>query len=355
VVLNVPNAASVRALFDEMLGTVRSLAPQARINGVTIQKMSGKKRGRELYIGVLTDELFGPVIAFGPGGTLIELMDDRALELPPLNQFLAQRLIQRVRAAATLGPWRGAPAAELGAIEQILLRVSEMACELPQLREMDINPLIVDDCGALVVDARIVIAPGAPANDSYQHLAILPYPSNYHQQWTMRDGRQFTLRPLQPDDACMLQEFVRGLSAQARYFRFVSSMRELSLTMLARHTLIDYDREMALVALCKERRADAGGVLRDEERIIGLSGYCSNPDLASGEFSLAVADAFGGQGVGGRLMLAIMEVARHKGLREIDGLVLAGNAGMLRLMKSLGFRIQAYAEDADFKLCSKAL
>ena len=355
VVLDVLNATSVRDIYNDMIATVRRLRPEARINGVTIQKMSGKKRGRELYIGMVTDQPFGPVITFGAGGTLIELIDDRAVELPPLNQFLSQRLIQRVRSAKTLGEWRGAPPVRLEAIEHILLRVSEMVCALPQLREMDINPLIVDESGALVVDARIVIDQAAPSLHSYDHLTILPYPSNYTQDWPMRGGGQYTLRPVQPDDANMLQDFVRKLSDQSRYYRFVSSMRELSVPMLARYTLIDYDREMALVAVCKERLPTGGDEFTETERMIGVSRYIANPDLSSCEFSLVVDDEFSGQGLGSRLMLSIMDVARHKGLTEIDGLVLTKNSGMLKLMKSLGFQIQTYVDDPDFKLCSKAL
>ena len=355
VALDVLNAASVRDIFNDMSATVRRLRPEAQINGVSIQKMSGKKRGRELYIGMVTDQPFGPVITFGAGGTMIELIDDRAAELPPLNQFLAKRLIGRVRSAATLGEWRGAPAANVEAIEQILLRVSEMVCELPQLREMDINPLIVDEAGALVVDARIVVDHAPPSLHSYDHLAILPYPSTYTQDWPMRGGGQYTLRPIEPDDADMLQNFMRSLSDQSRYYRFVSSTREHSASMLARYTLIDYDREMALVAVCRQRTPAPDGGFAETERIIGVSRYITNPDLSSCEFSLVVDDALSGQGLGSRLMLSIMEVARNKGLSEIDGLVLTKNSGMLKLMKSLGFQIQTYADDPDFKLCSKAL
>ncbi len=355
VVLNVLNATSVRDIYNDMIATVRRLRPDARINGVTIQKMSGKKHGRELYIGVVTDQPFGPVITFGAGGTMIELINDRAVELPPLNQFLSQRLIQRVRSAETLGEWRGAPAVRSEAIEHVLLRVSEMVCALPQLREMDINPLIVDETGALAVDARVVIDNAQPLLHSYDHLSILPYPSSYTQEWPMRGGGQYTLRPIQPDDAEMLQAFVRKLSDRSRYYRFVSSLRELSVPMLARYTLIDYDREMALVAVYKERTATGDGEFTETERMIGVSRYIANPDLTSCEFSLVVDDDFSGQGLGSRLMLSIMEVARHKGLSEIDGLVLVKNTNMLKLMKNLGFQVQTYAEDPDFKLCSKTL
>ena len=355
VVLNLTNAAAVRDGFSDMMATVRRLAPEAVINGVTIQKMAGKRNGRELYIGVVTDHLFGPAISFGAGGTMIELINDRAVELPPLNLFLAQRLIGRVRASGMLDDWRGAPPARREAVEHMLLRVSEMVCELPQLREMDINPLIVDEHGALAVDARIVIEAVPAGTHNYDHLAILPYPARYTQEWPMRGGGQYTLRPVQPDDASMLQNLVRGLSEKSRYYRFASSLRELSVPMLARYTLIDYDREMALVAVQTQRTPGPGDDFVETSSIIGVSRYIANPDRSSCEFSLLVDDRFSGQGLGTRLMLAIMQVARDKGLSEIDGLVLCKNSGMLKLMASLGFQIRPYADDPDFRLCSKVL
>lgn len=359
VALNVLNASAVRDTWNDMMASVARLAPQARINGITVQAMARQQRGRELYIGLVSDQPFGPVIAFGAGGTMIELINDRAMELPPLNQFLARQLIHRARVAETLGEWRGAPAADVAAIERVLLRVSEMVCELPQLREMDINPLIVDAGGAVAVDARIVIGdtpqPLSGCGSDYHHLAILPYPARYEQVWPLRGGGSYTVRPIHPDDAHMLQALVRSLSPQSRYFRFVSSMAELPPAMLSRFTLIDYDREMALVAVVKTREPRDDGGFDESERIVGVSRYITNPDSTSCEFSLVVADDFGGRGIGSRLMLSIMDVARDKGLSEIDGLVLANNPGMLRLMKSLGFSIEPYAEDPDFRWVSHRL
>ncbi len=355
VALNVVNAVAVRDAFNEMMQTVARLQPEARINGITVQNMSSQKRGREICVGLVTDEPFGPVITFGAGGTMIELIDDRAMELPPLNQFLARSLIARSRVAETLGEWRGAAGVNTEALEQVLLRVSEMVCELPQLREMDINPIIVDESGALAVDARIVIESTPPGAHNYSHLAILPYPSQYEQVWPLPGGGDYTVRPIHPDDATMLQEFMRSLSPESRYFRFVSSMQELPASLLARFTLIDYDREMALVALWRERGVNADGEPTDLTRIVGVSRYITNPDRASCEFSLVVADEFKGRGLGSRLMLSIMEFAREKGLTEIEGLVLANNPAMLKLMKSLGFTIKAFAEDADFKLVTQTL
>jgi acetyltransferase len=359
VALNIMNATSVRDTYNDMVQTVARLQPQAHINGVTVQTMARARRGREIYIGLVTDDPFGPVIAFGAGGTMIELINDRAMELPPLNQFLARRLIDRSRVAETLGEWRGNSAADIDALEQILLRVSEMVCELPQLREMDINPIIVDEHGAVAVDARIVIdhvsQGGSSRNDNYHHLSILPYPAHYQQLWPMRGGGEYTVRPIQPDDAQMLQALVASLSKESRYFRFVSSMTELPPSMLARFTLIDYDREMALVAVHKERTANAEGEMVEKERIIGVSRYITNPDKTSCEFTLVVADDFSGKGLGSRLMQSIMDVARDKGLSEIDGLVLTNNPGMLKLMRSLGFTVKLFAEDPDFKLVTHPL
>ena len=189
----------------------------------------------------------------------------------------------------------------------------------------------------------------------YNHLAILPYPAQYEQLWPLRDGGDYLVRPIHPDDAQMLQDLVRSMSPESRYFRFVSSIQELPATLLSRFTLIDYDREMALVALHKERSNGPDGEVLETERIIGVSRYITNPDSTSCEFSLVVADDFKGQGLGSRLMQSIMDVAREKGLTEIDGLVLAKNPDMLKLMHSLGFSIKSFPEDADFKLVTQVL
>ncbi|MBF9266294.1 bifunctional acetate--CoA ligase family protein/GNAT family N-acetyltransferase [Paracidovorax cattleyae] len=359
VALDIHSGTAARDAYTDMVQRVARLQPGARINGVTVQKMARARRGREICIGLVTDDPFGPVITFGAGGTMIELIDDRAMELPPLNQFLARRLIERSRVAETLGEWRGASAVDRDALEQTLLRVSEMVCALPQLREMDINPLIVDAGGVVAVDARIVVrdtAQGATGrSEGYGHLAILPYPARYEQLWPMRGGGEFLVRPVRPDDAQMLQRLVKELSPESRYFRYISQIAELPASMLARFTLIDYDREMALVAVHRERSAGEDGEIRNTERIVGVSRYVTNPDQTSCEFALVVADDFNGRGLGSRLMLSIMEAARDKGLTEIQGLVLAGNPSMLKLMRRLGFEVRAYPDDPDFKLVAHQL
>jgi acetyltransferase len=371
VALNVMNGTGARDTYIEMMERVARLAPEARINGVTVQKMVRARRGREIYVGMVTDEPFGPVIVFGAGGTMIELLNDRAMELPPLNQFLARRLIERSRVAETLGEWRGASAVDMEALEDVLLRVSEMVCELPELREMDINPIIVDENGAVSVDARIVVASSTHAVagnashtvNGYQHLAIMPYPARYRREWplpsgtggTVGNGGTYTVRPVHPNDAQMLQALVQGLSAESRWFRFVSRFHELPPSMLSRFTLIDYDREMALVAVVPERSVSPEGTVLEGERIVGVSRYITNPDQTSCEFSLVVADEFSGKGIGSRLMESIIDVARDKGLAEMDGLVLATNPDMLKLVRRLGFTVKPFPEDPDFKLVTYML
>ncbi len=366
VTLDVHTAAAVRDRYHEMLAAVARAQPGAKINGITVQPMaranaSAGGPSREVFVGLSTEEPFGPVITFGAGGTMVELFRDRALELPPLNQFLARRLIERSRAATLLGEWRGASAAPTELLEQVLLRVSEMVCALPQLREMDINPIIVDASGVVAVDARIVVdgtpqaskGMGHGIRGAYPHLAILPYPTSQEQEWPLKGGVLASVRPIRPDDADMLQAFVRGLSQESRYFRFASAISELPASVLSRFTLIDYDREMALVAAVKDPAAPEGS--EATERMIGVSRIVANPDGTSCEFSLVVADDFKGQGLGSRLMGAIIEQARSKGLEEIMGLILASNSAMLRLMTSLGFAIGPCPEDPDFRIATKAL
>jgi acetyltransferase len=363
VALHLQSATAVRDAYEAMAQRVAHAAPGARIQGVTVQPMAAARPGREVCIGLVADDPFGPVITFGAGGTMVELLEDQAMELPPLNTFLAQRLVQRSRVARLLGGWRGAAPADRQALEQVLLRVSEMACALPQLREMDINPLIVDAHGAVAVDARIALGEAAHGTSArhgpYAHLPILPYPARYEQTWPLRcqtgGSGEYLVRPIRPDDAPLIQRLVRGLSPESRYFRFASRITELPPAMLARFTLIDYDRDMALVAVHRERTLDAQGVEHCAERIVGVSRYVINPDPSSCEFALLVADDFAGQGLGSRLMHSLMDVAREQGLAEIQGLVLAENTRMLQLMRRLGFEVRAYPEEPEFRLVTHAL
>lgn len=346
VMLNLANAAAVRAAYHQMMENVPRNRPEAHLDGVSIEPMVVKPNGRELMVGVTSDPVFGPVIVFGAGGTTVEVMGDRAVALPPLNTFLVKDLIKGTHVSKMLGAFRHMPPAQMEALESVLLRVSEMACELPMLKEMDINPLIVDEHGALAADARVVVELRQPSADRYAHMAIYPYPTHLISGWQLADGTDITIRPIRPEDARIEQEFVRGLSEESRYFRFMNGVQELSQSMLVRFTQIDYSREMALIAVHGKNGAEVE---------LGVARYAINPDAESCEFALVIADSMHSKGLGQRMMTALMDAARSKGLKVIQGEVLANNDSMLKLMDRLGFSVSTSTEDASIKLVSKEL
>ena len=346
VLLNLNNAHEVRAAYQQIHDNIKRNRPNAKMDGISIEPMIVKANGRELMIGVTNDPVFGPVITFGAGGTTVEIMGDRAVTLPPLNNFLVKDLIQGTRIARMLGTFRNMPPADMSALEDVLLRVSEMACELPLLKEMDINPLILDENGALAADARVVVEYRQPSADRYAHMAIHPYPTQLISHWQLANGTDITIRPIRPEDAELVQAFVRGLSEESKYFRFMNSMQELTETMLVRFTQIDYNKELALIAVAVEQ---------DKEIELGVARYAINPDGDSCEFALVVADNITGKGLGQKLMVSLMEAARSKGLKTIEGEVLNNNHNMLKLMARLGFASKTSDEDPGILKVSKPL
>jgi acetyltransferase len=346
VVLNLNNAHEVRAAYQHIIDNVRHNRPNATMNGISIEPMVVKPNGRELMIGVTSDPVFGPVITFGAGGTTVEIMGDRAVALPPLNHFLVEDLIEGTRISHMLGHFRNMAPANIEALEDVLLRVSEMVCELPLLKEMDINPLILDETGALAADARVVVEYRQPSADRYAHMAIYPYPTHLVSQWQLADATDITIRPIRPEDAALVKKFVHDLSEESKYFRFMNSVQELTEDMLARLTQLDYSREMALIAVVEE-----AGV----EVEIGVARYAINPDGDTCEFALVVADNVAGKGLGQKLMVQLMEAARSKGLSTIEGEVLNNNHRMLKLMTRLGFSIKSSEDDPAVMKVSKML
>ncbi|MES9826081.1 MAG: bifunctional acetate--CoA ligase family protein/GNAT family N-acetyltransferase [Candidatus Thiodiazotropha endolucinida] len=338
--LNISNAQVVRSTYRDLIEQVRETRPEANVEGVTVEQMYQSPNGRELLIGIVRDPVFGPVISFGSGGTTVEVMGDSAIALPPLNRSLASDLIDRTKAAKLLSQFRHMPPANREALIDVLLRVSTMACELPWIHEMDINPLIVDDQGAVAVDARIRVNFPRPSTDPYHHLAIHPYPVNLVNSTQLPNGTNIVIRPIRPEDADLEQTFTRQLSDEAKYFRFMSSIQELTPEMLTRFTQIDYHNEMALIAVTEDG---------NHEIELGVARYVINPDKKSCEFALVVSDQWQRQGIGHKLMHQLMEVARDRGLEKMEGEVLSNNFKMLDLMKSLYFHISTSPEDSSIK------
>lgn len=334
VKLNISTAADVRHAYTQMMADVKRAQPDAELDGVTIEPMSPMRHGRELLVGVSRDASFGPVIAFGAGGTAVEIMRDRSVALPPLNATLTRRLIERTRVSRLLGAYRNLPAVKLEAIEAVLLRVSELVCELPHVVEMDLNPLMADDEHAVVVDARLRVAPVAPASAPYSHMAIHPYPAHLEMRTQLADGTDILVRPIRPEDATLEAEFVRTLSEESKYSRFMHSFRELTPTMLVRFTQIDYDREMALVAVTEDERTE-----------VGVARYICQGDDGSAEFALVVGDAWQNRGVGTLLMQRLLDVARRRGIKTIQGDVMGTNSAMLNLVRTLGFVLRDHPDE----------
>lgn len=344
--LNLGDASQIGYAYDELIAAVTRNVPQARVYGVAIQPMVTKPNARDLLGGLFTDEVFGPIVAFGAGGTDVELIADQAVALPPLNAFLAGGLIARTRIGRRLG--ESTADGVIAAAAGILLRISEIACELPWVREMDLNPLIADSTGAVAVDAHVVIGETSAgyARDRYAHMAVYPYPTHLTHYATLADGAVISIRAIRPEDAKIEREFVHSLSDESKYFRFISALHDLSERMLVRFTQIDYDREMALVAVVE----NSGG-----ETQIGVARYAINSDGESCEFAVAVADGWQARGVGSRLMRSLMEAAKQKGLHSIEGYVLHNNEKMLKLMHRLGFAIFTSPDDPSLKHVTKRL
>ena len=336
--LGLNSGQEVRQAFKEMTEQVARLRPEATIEGVLIEPMWHPADGRELMLGVMNDSVFGPVISFGLGGTMVEVIRDRAIALPPLNRYLARRMIEQSRAAGYLEEFRGKPAANMRALEDVILRMSELVCELPEVEQIDINPLIVDEQGALAVDARVVVRKVAAGVRPYAHMAIHPYPSKLVKQIELPDGRPLTIRPIRPEDALLEKEFVNGLSERSRFLRFMYALSEITPEMLSRFTQIDYDREMALVAIMPGDEGD---------RQIGVARYVTYPDGRGCEFAIVVSDDFQRQGIARQLLSELIDVARDRRLEYMDGIVLRQNANMIRLAESLGFDVERSTDDPE--------
>jgi acetyltransferase len=304
-----------------------------------------------MAIRVQQDARFGPYIQFGPGGDSARLVSPhREIELPPLNNYLARQLIQRGKFWSRVLE-RDLTPAVFEQLRESLERISEIVSELPGIRSLSIDPLWWDDTNLYVGGIQVGLDPDydgeRPENRAYRHMAIHPYPRRLVQPQIRKDGQEWLLRPIRPEDAALLQEFVRELSDESRYMRFVSMLRELTPRMLARYSRIDYDREVALVATAQVPNPENRGLLR--ERIVGFAHYLRNADGQGAEYALVIADDWQRRGVGAALMRSLLDVARRQSLSYIEGLVLATNRPMLGLMMSLGMRNDPDEEDPGMR------
>jgi acetyltransferase len=328
VVLDLENRDSVLAAAEAMLARINAAAPQARITGFMVQEMIRRPKAYELIAGFSVDRQFGPVMLFGQGGTAAEIIADRALALPPLNLSLAHELMGRTRIFRQLLGYRDHPPAALDEIALVLVKISQLVCDLDAVTEIDLNPLIADAEGVVVVDARIRIAQPAQEPPG-SRLAIRPYPKELERQETIVSIGALRLRPIRPEDAPLLERLVQDLAPEDSRLRFFTPLRSLEPVALARFTQIDYEREMAFV-LYKEDTPN---------RLFAVVRLAADPDNTCAEFAIVVRSDCHRRGIGRMLMTRLIEYARARGLAELFGDILAENRAMLALCTELGFSI----------------
>jgi acetyltransferase len=313
------------------MARVAELRPDAHISGFSVQHMARRPMAQELIIGVTTDPVFGPVILFGQGGVAVEVTADHAVALPPLNVVLARDMIARTRVARLLAGYRNRPPASVDAIVAILMQVSQMVADLPELMELDINPLLADSDGAIVLDARVSVALADKSGSTHDRLAIRPYPHELEQQVAW-NGETITLRPIKPEDGAAHLAFAAALNEDDVRNRMFTRVIELQPSQLARFTQIDYDREMAFIA----SRIGTSGM----PETLAVARVVADPDNVDAEFAVTVRSDLKGRGLGSMLMEKLIAYCRHRGTRNIVGETLPSNSAMANLARKLGFSVQ---------------
>ena len=339
VALGLIGGPDVAAAAEAMLATIAVHKPEARIEGFSLEPMVVRAGAQELIAGVIVDGVFGPVILFGQGGTAVEVLADRALGLPPLNPVLARDMIGRTRVSKLLAGYRDVPAANMAQIEATLIRLSDLAIDLPEVIELDINPLLADAAGVIALDARVVLRAIEAPNP--RRLAIRPYPAELERPITLRDGQTLRVRPIRPEDAPALVEAGRRTSPEDLRLRFFGAMRSLPPWMAARLSQIDYDREMALIAFDPNQT-------EGPQEILGVVRLICDPDNTKGEFAIIVRSDQKGHGLGYGLMQEMLAWARRRGLAKVVGEVLMENAAMLHMVGDLDGVVES--RDAEHRI-----
>jgi acetyltransferase len=338
--LNLGDAEAVRQAAGEIIGRARAVRPGARIAGVTVHPMIDRPKSRELIVGIAQDPTFGPVVVFGHGGTAVEIVDDKALALPPLDLSMARGLIARTRVSRLLKAYRNVPAANEAEVALVLVKLSQLAADRPEIREIDINPLLTDKDGTIALDARISLAPLEPLfkGGGHPRFAIRPYPA----EWECRtglDGVPILIRPVRPEDEAAFSKFFEKVADEDLRLRFFAPVRNFTHAFIARLTQIDYARAMALVAF------DAAS-----GEMLGVVRLHSDANHETAEYAILVRSDLKGRGLGWKLMQQIIAYARSEGLRRIEGQVLAENSVMLAMCREFGFTIENDPENVNIRL-----
>ena len=339
VQLDLRNEDDLRQAWERIMAGVRAYNPEARITGVSLQPYIANP-DFELLMGSKTDDNFGPVLLFGSGGVYAEVLNDQALGLPPLNRLLARRMMEETRIQPLLKGYRNHPPADLEKLEELLIRLSQLVIDFPEIVEMDINPVVVKNGEPCAVDARIRLVRDE-SGSTRQHLVISPYPQHLERHDLTDLDMPLFIRPIKPEDAALFTELFNTLTPTSIYYRFFSVVKSLTPEILARFTQIDYDREISFVAL-----DDRAG----EEQMLGIANIIGEPDGKRGEFSVLIGDPWQGVGIGAKLLLQCLRIAQERGMEIVWGTVLSENIYMLGLGKKLGFTVTPGGDGSEFKL-----
>jgi acetyltransferase len=343
--LNLASAAAVREAVTQILARARELMPQARLAGVTVHPMIVRPKARELIAGIADDPTFGPVIVFGCGGTAVEVINDKALALPPLDLKLASDLIARTRVSRILRAYRDVPAVDERAVALVLVKLAQLAADFPEIREVDLNPFLADETGLIAVDTRIALAPldrGKPGPSGHPRFAIRPYPKQWERHLTLPDGASVFVRPVRPEDEELYPPFFGAVTPQDLRMRFFAPVKEFTHAFIVRFTQIDYARAMAFLAI-----EESSG------RLMGVVRLHANANYDTGEYAILVRSDLKGRGLGWLLMQMIIEYAQSEGIGTIEGQVLRENTSMLAMCRELGFEVVADPDDVD--ICTARL
>ncbi|MCC6724149.1 MAG: GNAT family N-acetyltransferase [Saprospiraceae bacterium] len=339
VKLNITTKAAAEKAYEAIIESVKKHKPEAHIIGVLVEKM--QKKRYELLFGAKRDPIFGPLIVVGQGGVAVEIINDTSFALPPLNLTLATRTIERTRIYKQLKGFRGLSSVDLEDLAFSLQKFSYILTDFPEVREIDINPYLVDETGGVVVDARILLDDYQPRSKQhpYQHLVISPYPEKYIKKIELKDGRKALLRPIRPEDEPMEAEMFKNLSDQSLYFRFFGFKPKVNHDFLSRLTQIDYDREIALIVDIEEG---------ETRHMAGVAHIIADAWGETAEFAILIADPYQNKGIGNIMMDYVLEIARDRGIKRIYASVLCNNSHMIRMFKDRGFVIKPGDESTFF-------
>ena len=343
VQLNLGNEKLLRAAFERIMDSVKLKRPDARIEGITVQKMVAEKEAVELILGIKKDKVFGTILMVGMGGITAELISDKALGFPPLNERLAGQMLESLKIYPLLKGYRGSPAKNIDRLKQILIRLSYLAADYPEITELDINPLLVTTEDVVALDARIMIDTSIAGKEQvpFAHLALHPYPEKYVRTLTLMDGKEILLRPIKPEDEPLWLEMIGNCSKESLYSRFRYFFQWQSHEVATRYCYIDYDREIAIVAEVQEG---------NQRKLVGVGRLIADPDHETVEYAILIIDTYQQKDLGNIITDFCMEIARKWNLKKIVAQTTTDNKRMISVFKKRGFSVHTETSDSTVEV-----